>query len=589
MDNSTMIGEENKNRSKQARYCFQYFDEECDVGIEDENGERVRKRKRPGRKPNPPSQQERRAQNRMAQRNFREREQQKRLEKEKQWNEYMEELTQLRKRVARAEYEANYLRGWVLQLLLASIAQRGSVPQVWIDTRCHPVPHPTMMPYPLSFMEEDEALHVPAMLDLLLNEDTKTILDIRKAVELSDYSGDSTCPLVKRAQIARKRQQKYFDEPVNIPPPPPSIPTPCNFKSIHEILSTDIISLNTECHDVRFTFPSAPSTNEKKNNLDINNNTNNNNNNNNNNNKPLSSPSYHHQQNNKSSIKNKNKRDTTPDHQDINHNNKQYHFSPSSSSPTTNFVNENKSSPTMKTSLSSSTTNTMNNSPLSPSISPSSPSTSSTSTSSTSSISCFKKQQTLKVVTTEVPTLKKPEDLSNMPPLQALHILRLQLKISSLIGEKVHYALCPTALQRLIPHDIRIDYVPAGSIRDKMIIFQDYFDMDECFQLLTSHSIFVGGDIRDCRNWVLDPIVTEKYWFFSHHLFDHHFDDCHVSEEFLDTLREWTMKKYNLGSPSLRSTTTTTTHTHTHTTTSATTASMTSSPSPLQTSLSPGI
>ncbi|KAI8341699.1 hypothetical protein BC941DRAFT_332242, partial [Chlamydoabsidia padenii] len=126
----------------------------------------------------------------------------------------------------------------------------------------------------------------------------------------------------------------------------------------------------------------------------------------------------------------------------------------------------------------------------------------------------------IKGTISEPPTLKRPEDLSHMPTTQAHHILRLQLQIGSVIGEKIQYALTPTALQRVVAHDVRIDYVPAGSIRDRMIVFQDYFDMDDCFQLLCSHSMFVGGDIRDCRNWVLEPCITEKYWFFSHHLYD---------------------------------------------------------------------
>jgi predicted GH43/DUF377 family glycosyl hydrolase len=80
-------------------------------------------------------------------------------------------------------------------------------------------------------------------------------------------------------------------------------------------------------------------------------------------------------------------------------------------------------------------------------------------------------------------------------------------------------------------------------MRDRMIIFQDYFDMDECIQFLCGNSVFVGGDIRDSRNWVLDPSVSEKYWFFSHHLYDHHFDDCHIPDEFTDELKEWTAKQ----------------------------------------------
>lgn len=57
-------------------------------------------------------------------------------------------------------------------------------------------------------------------------------------------------------------------------------------------------------------------------------------------------------------------------------------------------------------------------------------------------------------------------------------------------------------------------------MRDRLILFQGLYDADECFQLLSSKTMFVGGDLRISRNWVPPPEFSEKFWFLSHHLFD---------------------------------------------------------------------
>ncbi|KAI9323167.1 hypothetical protein BX666DRAFT_1843110, partial [Dichotomocladium elegans] len=121
---------------------------------------------------------------------------------------------------------------------------------------------------------------------------------------------------------------------------------------------------------------------------------------------------------------------------------------------------------------------------------------------------------------TEKPALKTPCDLEHMPALQALHILRLQLKCSSILGDKSRSVFTPTALQRLISHDVRIDYIPLGSMRDRMILFQGLYDADDCFELLSTKTMFIGGEERDSRNWIIHPSFSEKYWFLSHHLVD---------------------------------------------------------------------
>lgn len=101
--------------------------------------------------------------------------------------------------------------------------------------------------------------------------------------------------------------------------------------------------------------------------------------------------------------------------------------------------------------------------------------------------------------------------------------------------------MLPAALQRVIPHDIRIDFVPGASIRDRMILFQDYYNIDDCFQFLTRKSVFMGGDIRDTRNWVVDPKYSLQFWFISHLLVDQNYDDCIdienvniIAKEFMD-------------------------------------------------------
>ncbi|CAO3697239.1 unnamed protein product [Rhizopus stolonifer] len=121
----------------------------------------------------------------------------------------------------------------------------------------------------------------------------------------------------------------------------------------------------------------------------------------------------------------------------------------------------------------------------------------------------------------KLPSQQTADDLVKMSPLQALHVSRLQLKISSIVGPLVSSVLEPTALQKIIPHDIRIDYIPGHSIRDRMILFQDYYDMDECFNHLTQNVVFTGGDIRIVKNWsVINPEFSSKFWFISHEFID---------------------------------------------------------------------
>lgn len=64
-----------------------------------------------------------------------------------------------------------------------------------------------------------------------------------------------------------------------------------------------------------------------------------------------------------------------------------------------------------------------------------------------------------------------------------------------------------------IPHDPRIDLIPTPHMRDRMILFRDQFDLDDCFRCLLGHSVFHGGDPAIAANWQLPPEFFEKYWF----------------------------------------------------------------------------
>jgi hypothetical protein len=64
-----------------------------------------------------------------------------------------------------------------------------------------------------------------------------------------------------------------------------------------------------------------------------------------------------------------------------------------------------------------------------------------------------------------------------------------------------------------IPHDPRIDLIPAAHMRDRMILFRDLFDLDDCFRCLLSGSVFHGGDPAVAGNWQLPVEFFEKYWF----------------------------------------------------------------------------
>ncbi|KAI8994622.1 hypothetical protein BDB01DRAFT_773444 [Pilobolus umbonatus] len=399
------------NKSDYNRLSFHYFNQESDVGIENEDGECVRKRKKPGRKPNPPSKEERREQNRVAQKAFREREHMRMLEKEKERRMYSDEIQFLRKKLAQTEYELEYLRGCLLQLSLSCLVKQGCIPYIWKESRC--MPKDTYSDSGYGDIEEVEEIDkTPPILDCMLDNN-----------HIKDFDG-SLDTIIEHESFSVFKKRFGKDDHVS-------------FETFLSYVINQPVPINQESQDIQRTFP-------------------------------------------------KSRAHTTPHDRSIGfQKNDEVILVPSSAESYDGSKRENKESQTLTV-----------------------------------------KKKPVVSVTVDRPTLKTTDDFANMPPLQALHLLRLQMKLGSILGQLTGGALLPTSLQRVIPHDIRIDYVPGASIRDRMIIFRDHYDVDELFQSLTQTTVFTGGDVRDHRNWKVDPKYSNKFWFISHQLVEQAFDDC---------------------------------------------------------------
>jgi hypothetical protein len=350
-----MSSGETPNEPHQNRFSFQYFDQECDFGIENADGERVRKRKKPGRKPNPPTIQERRAQNRAAQKAFREREQQRREEKERQWLDYSKEIKSLKKQLAATQYEAKYLKACVLHLTLACLTHRGSVPHIWTESRIIPsnshgeYKKPIFAPYGQNII--NEAYQTPALLDMLL--ENHYIVDFEKAAAASTSQHSAFVNYKKRCEID------------------PNL----SFSAYQSYISEDVIFMNRSSQEPKHSFPRP----------------------------------------------------------------KKRRSSSTASSELSSMQNSRLPPPPTAPLPSQQQVPISDNSGFSPP--PQESNHSSPYNSNSQALTVHKKP--IVGVIFEPPALKTSEDFVNMPTLQALHILRLQLKLGSILGNMTAATLLP--------------------------------------------------------------------------------------------------------------------------------------------------
>ncbi|KAM3582925.1 hypothetical protein VKS41_004681 [Umbelopsis sp. WA50703] len=71
----------------------------------------------------------------------------------------------------------------------------------------------------------------------------------------------------------------------------------------------------------------------------------------------------------------------------------------------------------------------------------------------------------------------------------------------------------PTILQLAVTHDPRIDLVPTAYMRDRMILFQDLYDIDELVETLVQGAAFMGGDPTNKMCWLVPRELVTKYWY----------------------------------------------------------------------------
>jgi hypothetical protein len=97
---------------------FEHFDPQVELCTFDDQGKRIRPRKKPGRKPNPPSPTQRKAQNRASQKTFRERKRKEKRDNEtniktciQQRDQAIRKVNTLQRTVKQLRYENNYLKG----------------------------------------------------------------------------------------------------------------------------------------------------------------------------------------------------------------------------------------------------------------------------------------------------------------------------------------------------------------------------------------------------------------------------------------------------------------------------------------------
>lgn len=81
-------------------------------------------------------------------------------------------------------------------------------------------------------------------------------------------------------------------------------------------------------------------------------------------------------------------------------------------------------------------------------------------------------------------------------------------------------------------------------MRDRMIIFRDQFDMDDCFNMLITQAVFHGGDPGDASSWELPAEFFAKYWFLTIKYVTHSFSH-QISIQTLTQYFSYDLKRTN--------------------------------------------
>ncbi|KAI7851790.1 hypothetical protein BDC45DRAFT_203486 [Circinella umbellata] len=464
---------------------FEHFDPELELGNLDENGRPIRPRKKPGRKPNPPSPAQRKAQNRAAQRAFRERKRREMREAEATIkralyvrDQALRQTNRLERKVKELEYENNHLRGYILTLKLACTASRVDVPN-FADTGARDdIGAEKLMSSKSKNMSQalefflDKDMHIISLQEEHLPADLlkspHTFLDVSSPSTTTTISSSSLpnndnnsnnqlldTLLLSPQIIHNQRTMPGSFDMDNITVPSQPLP-PLDLTQTATVLAPQLQALNNSCHQLDSSlFQQLANTDLVSSFLD-----------------QVTRPNFTIDQ-------------TPPELQAL--------IPPEWRSSLQNFSE--KGQQQQEPFEDSSMSELWNHS------------------TDTHHHSNTTNQQTSP---SNVPETKKytigPDGNRVYEPMTPLEFVREMRKIQTTDKNTLVF-FEPTELQRNVRHDIRIDGVPGANMRDQMIIFQDYYDANELFNMLYSSAMFLGGCPGNQDNWFVPPSFLRKYWF----------------------------------------------------------------------------
>ncbi|ORZ04620.1 hypothetical protein BCR42DRAFT_457132 [Absidia repens] len=586
---------------------FEYFDPEVELCTFDDQGRPVRPRKKPGRKPNPPSPAQRKAQNRAAQRAFRERKRREMREAESTVkhclyirDQALEETRRVKSKLEEVRYENNYLKGQLLTLKMACIANRVDVPKLWdmasqkdgisttdsialsktkdipqpmeifldkhrnvISLSQHNVPSAnvagaaasltSLSPGPSPHHSPDSFVCSPpsTMVDLHQHE-TNSLLSSSPG---SSYSGSNGCDDILDTNHHQQQQEQHSDTATattndlhsSSPSSSPSRQTSSNgtmdlsqqLSLIAPQLASHLDSpffqqlLNTDL--ASGLMNDSPSPTDNNNNTFVPTGESD---------PPLGMNHWLQQQNlhpkhlaavvqaiSRNSVGNAtplgNKKDDTDTPMDDHHATTKASSSikqeqQQSSLFSSGSLDDSLQPGNIAGAASSGTeTNDMagmmnldalmmddNNSPSSPLAAavPELDAKTGLERNKTKVMDEEEDRSTANLLSLSASKLKSAPPMS---PLEALHYIRTVKNLES----DTQPLFKPTELQRMIPHDTRIDHIPGPMMRDLMILFQDFYNGNELFDLLLASATFLGGDVSNPDNWMVAPSFLHQYWF----------------------------------------------------------------------------
>ncbi|KAI9273025.1 hypothetical protein BDA99DRAFT_533849 [Phascolomyces articulosus] len=480
---------------------FEHFDPELELGNLDENGRPIRPRKKPGRKPNPPSPAQRKAQNRAAQRAFRERKRREMREAEATVkrsmyakDQAMRQVTRLERKIKELEYENNHLRGYILTLKLACIASRVDVPNYAETGTRDNIGAEKLMTSKSKQMSQslefflDKQMHIislqeenlpadltkspPSFVDVGSPSTTSVTSPSHHHTNGSSSGGGGTGnqlldTLLMSPQILHNQRAMpgSFDiDDITVPSQP--LP-PLDLTQTATVLAPQLQAFNsTGSFQVEpALFQQLASTDLVSSFLD-----------------QVTRPNFTIDQTPpelqalippewRSSLQNyseKGQHQQNNNHQQL----QKQEFEDSSMSELWNNTDTQQQTIT--------------------------------------------NQQVSSPMATSVPETNKctigPDGERVYEPMTPLEFVQEMRKIQTTDKNTLAF-FEPTELQRNVRHDIRIDAVPGAHMRDQMILFQDYYDANDLFNMLITSAMFLGGCPGNQDNWFVPPSFLRRYWF----------------------------------------------------------------------------